>query len=240
MHQASIGHHCESCAKTGSQQVYNARNLPANRPPLVVALIAINVVAFLANEVLSGELNFRGVLFGPLIQDGEWWRIISSGFLHRGLIHLGMNMYGLWILGQSLEEGLGKLRFGLVYLAGLLGGSFAVLAFGFQQPTLGASGAVLGLAGALAAVLWARGISLTQTSLGFILALNLAIPVLIPGISFWGHLGGIFAGFAGGWLISWLPIRYGQSQQTALAATGALCAALAVGTVMVTIGGGLF
>lgn len=206
----------------------------------MVALIAVNVIAFLANEMTSGELNFRGVLFGPLVQDGEWWRVITSGFLHRGLFHLAMNMYGLWILGQSLEEGLGKVRLGLVYLAGLLGGSFAVLAFGFAQPTLGASGAVLGLAGALAAVLWSRGISLTQTSLGFILALNLAIPVLIPGISFWGHLGGIAAGFAGGWLVSWLPQRFGQSQQTAIAATAALCGLLAAGIVVVTGTGGLF
>lgn len=239
MRQASIGHHCESCASGASQQVYTPRNMPKNRPPVVVALIAINVAAFLINEVTSGELNFRGLLFGPLVQDGEWWRIISSGFLHRGLFHLGMNMYGLWILGQSLEEGLGKLRFGLVYLTGLFGGSFAVLAFGFGQPTLGASGAVLGLAGAMAAMLWARGINLTQTSLGFILALNLAIPILIPGISFWGHLGGIFAGFGAGWLVSWLPQRFGQTHQTALAATGAFCGLLAAGTVAAALAGGL-
>ena len=239
MRQASIGHHCESCASNASQQGYTPRNMPKNRPPVVVALIAINLVAFLVNEVTSGELNIRGLLFGPLVEDGEWWRIITSGFLHRGLFHLGMNMYGLWILGQSLEEGLGKLRFGLVYLAGLLGGSFAVLAFGFGQPTLGASGAVLGLAGALAAVLWARGVSITQTSLGFILLLNLAIPVLIPGISFWGHLGGIAAGFAAGWLVSWLPQRFRQTQQTALAATGAFCGLLAAGTVVAALAGGL-
>ncbi len=239
MRQASIGHHCESCAQGASQQVYTPRNMPKNRPPVVVALIAINVVLFLVDEVTSGELSFRGLLFGPLVRDGEWWRIVSSGFLHRGLFHLAMNMYGLWILGQSLEEGLGKLRFGLVYLAGLLGGSFAVLAFGFTQPTLGASGAVLGLAGALGAVLWSRGVSLNQTSLGFILALNLAIPILIPGISFWGHLGGIAAGFGAGWLVSWLPQRYGQTHQTALAATVALCGLLAVGTVTAALAEGL-
>ncbi|MEM7322193.1 MAG: rhomboid family intramembrane serine protease [Actinomycetota bacterium] len=240
MRQASIGHHCVSCASTGSQQVYNARNLPRDRPPVVVGLIAVNVLAFLVNQGTRGELNIRGLLFGPLVQDGEWWRIITVGFLHSGLFHLAMNMYGLWILGQALEEGLGRLRFGLMYLAGLLGGSFAVLAFGFNQPTVGASGAVLGLAGALAAVLWARGVSLTQSSLGFILALNLAIPIIIPGISFWGHLGGIVAGFGAGWLISWLPIRYRQTQQTALAATGALCGLLAVGTVVAALAGGFF
>ncbi|MEM7272392.1 MAG: rhomboid family intramembrane serine protease [Actinomycetota bacterium] len=239
MRQASIGHHCTACASTGSQQVYTARNLPTNRSPIVIGLIAVNVVLFLAQAATADEVTIRGLLFGPSVADGEWWRIITSGFLHRGIFHLGLNMWGLWILGQPLEEGLGRLRFGLVYLAGLLGGSFAVLAFGFTQPTLGASGAVLGLAGALAAVLWSRGVSITQTSLGMILGLNLLIPVLIPGISFWGHLGGIVAGFGAGWLVSWLPRRYGQSVQTALGATVALCGVLAVGTVMAATAGGL-
>lgn len=239
MTQASIGHHCTECASGGAQKVYTARNLPTSRPPIVVGLIAINVIAFLAQQATGGEVTVRGLLFGPSVANGEWWRVITSGFLHGSLFHIGLNMYGLWILGKNLEEGLGRLRFGLVYLAGLLGGSLAVLAFGFTQQTLGASGAVLGLAGALAAVLWSRGISLTQTSLGAILGLNLLIPILIPGISFWGHLGGIAAGFVAGWLVSWLPTRFKQSPQTALAATAGFCGLLAALIVVVAPIGGV-
>ncbi len=239
MTQASIGHHCPTCLAGNTQQVYTPRNLPGGGLTVVKALIAVNAVAFLAQLASSDRLTIRGWLFGPEVGDGELWRIVSSAFLHGSILHIGLNMYGLWLLGNVLEEGLGKLRFGLVYLAGLLGGSLAVLAFDFGSPTLGASGAVLGLAGALAAVLWSRGIKLTQTSLGFILALNLALPLLVSRISFWGHFGGIAFGFAAGWLLSWLPERLGQSKEVAMAVTVALCAVLAVGTVVVAGAGGL-
>ncbi|MGI9597757.1 MAG: rhomboid family intramembrane serine protease [Acidimicrobiales bacterium] len=239
MSQASIGHHCPECLSQGNQQVYTPRNMPGRGLTIVVALMAVNAVAFLAQLGTQDEVTNRGLLWGPGVANGEWYRVITSAFLHGSLLHIGFNMYALWLLGNTLEEGIGKLRFSIVYLAGLLGGSFAVLAFDFGSPTLGASGAVLGLAGALAAVLWSRGISLTQTSLGFILALNLALPLLVGGISFWGHLGGIFAGFAAGWLLSWLPGRYGQSSQVAMMATVGLCVALVGGIVVAVRSGGL-
>ncbi len=238
MNQASIGHHCPDCLADGRQEVYTPGNMPSSGITVVKALIAINAVAFLGQLATQDELTVRGWLWGPAVEAGEWWRVITSGFLHGSLLHIGFNMYALWILGNSLEEGIGKVRFLLVYLAGLLGGSFAVLAFDFSSPTLGASGAVLGLAGALAAVLWSRGISLTQTSLGFVLAVNLALPLLVGNISFWGHLGGIAAGFAAGWLLSWLPGRFGRSDQEAASATVGLCAALVVGMGLAAASGG--
>ena len=231
MTQASIGHHCPTCLGKSNQQVYTPRNMPGGGITVIQALIAVNVVAFFAQQASPNELQI-GWLWGPFVSDGEWWRVITSAFLHGSLIHIGFNMYVLWMLGNPLLEGLGKLRFGLAYLAGLLGGSFAVLAFDYTAPTLGASGAVLGLGGAFAAVLWARGISIFQTSLGFLLVINLALPLLVGGISFWGHFGGIGAGFAAGWLISWLPQKYRQSQQVAIGATAGLCALLAVGIVV--------
>jgi membrane associated rhomboid family serine protease len=238
MTQASIGHHCPSCLGEGNQQVYTTRNMPRSAVTVIQILIGINAIAFVGQLLSPTDLNI-GWLFGPAVAAGEWWRVITSAFLHGSLIHIGFNMYGLWILGNPLLEGLGKIRFLLVYLTGLLGGSFAVLAFDFGAPTLGASGAVLGLAGALAAVLWSRGVSLTQTPLGFILALNLGLPLLVGGISFWGHFGGIFAGFAGGWLLSWLPHRFGRTQTEGIIATLSLCAVLVVGMVMVVGSRGL-
>lgn len=219
--------------------------MPGGGLTVVTVLVAINVVAFLAQNATGGSLSRWGRLLGdnpfaghPGVADGEWWRIVTSAFLHGSLFHIGFNMYALWILGNSLEQGVGKLRFGLIYLAGLLGGSFAVLAFDFHVPTLGASGAVLGSAGALAAVLWSRGTSITQTPLGFVLLVNLALPLLVGGISFWGHFGGIAAGFAAGWLLSWLPVRFGQSESVALGAAIGLCLALSAGIVFAVSAGG--
>lgn len=240
MTQASIGHHCPECLSQTNQQVYTARTLPrSDRSPLIIGLIVVNAIAFLAQVATQESVTVDGLLFGPLVADGEWWRIVTSAFLHGSLLHIGFNMYALWILGHPLEEGLGRLRFVLVYLAGLFGGSAAVLAFDFTAPTLGASGAVLGLGGALAAALWSRGISITQTSLGFVLGVNLFLPLLVGRISFWGHFGGIAAGFAAGWLVTWLPVRFGRSVGEAVAATAGLCVALAVAAVALAGRGGL-
>lgn len=232
MTQASIGHHCPTCLGEQKQQVYTPRNMPSNNVTAVTVLIVINVVAYVGQIVTGDQLSLDGRLVGFWVAEGEWWRIITSAFLHGGPIHIGFNMYALYLIGNPLLEGLGRTRFLLIYLAGLLGGSFAVLGFGFDQPTLGASGAVLGVAGGLAAALWSRGIPLNQTSLGFILAFNLALPLLLPGISFWGHFGGILSGFAAGWLLTWLPARYRISQPMALGAVVALCALLLLGSVV--------
>ncbi len=232
MTQASIGHHCPTCLGQHKQEVYTPRNMPGGGISLLHVLIGINLAAYLGQIASPTNLDI-GWLWGPGISNnGEWWRVVTSAFLHGSLIHIGLNMYMVWMLGNPLLEGLGKLRFALMYTAGLLGGSFAVLAFNFSVPTLGASGAVLGLGGALAAALWARGISITQTSLGFLIAMNLALPLLIGGISFWGHFGGVAAGFAAGWLVTWLPQRFGQSQAVALASVVGLCLALVGGIVL--------
>ncbi|MCP3992917.1 MAG: rhomboid family intramembrane serine protease [Actinomycetia bacterium] len=231
MTQASVGFHCPECTSSGAQKVIRAQDLSRARPPVTIALIILNVGAYVIQDLVVGDppatVQWWGLLFGPAVQEGEWWRIVTSGFLHGSLLHIGFNMYALWIFGPTLERGLGPIRFGLAYAAGLLGGAMAVLLFNFETPTLGASGAVLGLAGALAAVLWSRGIAITQTSLGGIFIINLALPLLVSGISFWGHFGGIAAGFVAGWLLSWLPDRYNQSMGVAVGTTVGLCVILA-------------
>lgn len=240
MTQASIGHHCPECLSQTNQQVYTAKTLPSARPSsLLIGLIAVNVIAFLTQGATNDSVTIDGILFGPSVADGEWWRTLTSAFLHANLLHIGFNMYALWILGPPLLDGLGRLRFGLIYLAGMLGGSAAVLAFDWGSPTLGASGAVLGLGGALAAALWSRGIGITQTSLGAVLAINLALPLLVGRISFWGHFGGILAGFAAGWLLTWLPVRFGRSMSEAVGAAIALCVVLAGAALGVAGSGGL-
>jgi len=215
MSQASVGHHCPECVAGQGQQVHTAQSVLNQRPPLTTALIVANVVAFVFQLATDGAVTRWGLLLGPSIEFGEWWRIITGGFLHAGLMHIGFNMYALWIFGPTLEKGIGTFRFALVYLAGLLGGSLAVLLFDFNQATLGASGAVLGLAGGLAGVLMTRGVNIFQTSLGAIFGINLALPILFPGISFWGHAGGIIGGFVAGLALTWLPERSGVADRAA-------------------------
>lgn len=175
--------------------------------PVTLALIAINLALFAGQFATQNLLTNLGLLYGPAVQGGQQWRIVTSGFLHGGLVHIGFNMYLLFMLGPQLERGFGSLRFSMMYFGSLFGGALAVLAFDFAQPTLGASGAVLGLAGAMFVALWGRGVSPRQSPVLGLVVLNLALPLLIPGISFWGHLGGVVAGAAMAFVLVWIPDR---------------------------------
>lgn len=208
MSAASVGFHCPECTSAGAQKVLRPGDL-RSKPVFTYGVLALIAVAFVAQGAtsgggfLSGVVVDEGVLWGPYVERNEWWRIVTSGFLHSGLMHVGFNAYALYLFGPTMERLIGPLRTAIVYAGGLFGGAAAVLAFDFTQATLGASGAVLGLAGGLAAVLMVNGQSIRQTSLGGIFFLNLALPILVPRISFWGHFGGIAGGFAVGYVIGW-------------------------------------
>lgn len=203
MTSASVGFHCPECTKSGAQKVFRPGDLVV-KPTLVYAIIGLCVVAYLGQvgtgqgNWASGSVTDEGLLWGPLVREGEYWRIITSGFLHGGLFHLGVNMYALYAFGPAIQQAVGLARAGLIYAGGLFGGSAAVLLFNWGQPTLGASGAVLGLAGGLTGIMWARGANITQTPLFRVMLFNLALPIFVPIISFWGHFGGVAGGFAVG------------------------------------------
>ncbi len=220
MKSASVGYHCPDCAKAGAQKVYRPGDL-GSKPTLVYAIIGLCVLAYFG-EISTGNGNWsagsvyeKGVLFGPFVQDGEFWRILTSGFLHAGTFHLLLNMYALYIFGPAVVRAVGPLKAGLIYFGAMFAGSAAVLFFNWGTPTLGASGAVLGLAGGLAAILWARGIDIRQTNLMSIFIINLALPLIFP-ISFWGHFGGILGGFIVGWIVTFLPARFGTTERQGL------------------------
>ena len=193
--QVSVGSHCLDCVKAARPDVKTrAKFWNARQPTLVTyTLIAVNSALYLWTvSTVRGELKLA--LYKPFLQDGEYYRLVSSGFLHYGIFHLGMNMLLLFQLGQLLEPAIGRLRFGLLYFASLLGGSLGALMLQPYGLTGGASGAVFGLMAAAAIGLHRRGVNIFKTGIGTILVLNLVITFTLPGISVGGHLGGAIAG----------------------------------------------
>lgn len=186
-----------------------SRSLSAHGPYVTFVLVGINVGVFLLGLLLGGELNGtgnwlyeHGVLVATAIgsdgqpigvAEGEWWRLITATFLHYGLVHLGMNMLVLWIIGPPLEDYFGHARYLLVYVVAGLAGSAGALLWSPNALTVGASGAIWGIMGA-ALVLEARRIYVFGGSALGLVVLNLAITFLIPGISIGGHIGGLIGG----------------------------------------------
>lgn len=238
MHPASVGFHCPECARAGRQQVHTAASLrQANQPVITIGLIVVNVVAFLAfrpgtQGYVDGALIGGGIYLdvGAIGVDfGEWWRLITGGFLHANLMHIGFNMYLLYMLGIQLEPFLGRLRFGILYATSLLAGSFGVMLLAPDALTVGASGAVFGLMGAMLLAQRAVGIDPWRSGIGGLVALNLLITFLIPNISIGGHLGGFLGGALVGAIYLELPRRLSlPNRQTGLVVTSALAAAVGV------------
>lgn len=261
MHQASVGFHCPECTRAGAQRVVQGPQqlrAVARRGTTVVtsAIVALNLAVFVVgigsglrtrDEFIGyGGLLGEGRLLDGIpirpgfpigdpagVAHGEWWRMITSGFLHANLIHVGMNCFVLWQLGQLLEPALGRLRFALVYVVSMLSGAFAVLLLDPTSFTVGASGAVFGLMGATVAIMRSRGVNVFDTGLGGLLVLNLIITFTIPGISVGGHVGGLIGGFLAGWILVDLGPRVLRSDAAAVALTVALGAAAVAGGVLV-------
>jgi membrane associated rhomboid family serine protease len=168
------------------------------------ALIAVNVLVYLAQlgtgsggTSLAGDVYVHGALYGPAVADGDWWRLITGGFLHANFLHLGMNMLILWLVGAPLEEMLGRGRYVLLYFVSLLAGSAGALLQAPLAPTVGASGAIYGLFGALLVLeYFATGQIVGGQAFGLI-AINLIISFTFNGISWGGHIGGLVGGILG-------------------------------------------
>jgi membrane associated rhomboid family serine protease len=230
-----VGMRCPECARQRTK-VRTAAAITAQEPRVAYAIIAANVLAFVAQIVTSGGARARsgalyenGALFGPLVDQGEWWRLVTSGFLHADPIHLLFNMVGVYFLGQLLEPALGGLRFAALYFTSLLAGSFGALLLSPDAVTVGASGAVFGMLGAAFLIMRQRGMDPMQTFIGPILILNVIITFAFPNISIGGHLGGL----AGGMLCA-VVIAYGERRRSlglALAGCAAIAVLAAVGAV---------
>jgi len=211
MNAASVGFHCPECTKSGKQKVYTSASMFHSRPVITQVLLGFNVAVFVLSvamgdgafgQVVAGGLLEDGAAWGPLIDtENEWWRIVTSGFLHFGLFHLAFNMYALWILGPQFERSLGRVRFGLVYAVCLLGGSFGALLVSPRALTAGASGAIFGLMGLAVMASRSSGRSIWDTGLGAVLVLNFVITFGVRSISVGGHVGGFLVGLLCGWIL---------------------------------------
>ena len=166
-------------------------------------LVAINVGIYLLELALGGQINgtgneiYReGVLYGPAVANGDYWRLVTAMFLHYGPIHLGLNMLALWWFGAAVEQVLGRGRYLLLYIVSGLCGSAGALLFSPESLTVGASGAIFGILGA-AFVLERQRTYVLGGGAVSIIVLNLAFTFFIPGISIGGHIGGLVGGALG-------------------------------------------
>ena len=198
--------HAGGTASTPGQRVVRSapRALQNLRGAYVTrALVIVNVFVYLLTVAQGAGLNSpggnlfdKGLLFGPYVAQGEWWRLFTSMFLHAGVLHIALNMVGLWWLGSIVEQSLGHGRYLLLYVASGLAGSAGALLVSPLQPTVGASGAIYGILGSLLILEWLQTGTFAGPALTLIV-INLAFSFTAAGISWGGHVGGLTAGILG-------------------------------------------
>ncbi|WP_129841439.1 rhomboid family intramembrane serine protease [Streptomyces sp. RFCAC02] len=211
---AAVGYQCPECAGGAAAARANRATRPrtitgaaltANTRVVTSVLLALNLVVFVAVLAGGDDLVLDLSLLGHAqewytwewrgVADGEWYRLLTSAFLHQEIWHIAFNMLGLWFLGPQLEAALGRVRFTALYLISALGGStlFYVLA-PQNESALGASGAIFGLFGATAVL--ARRLRMEMRPILTLLAVNLVITFVMSGIAWQAHIGGLVAGAA--------------------------------------------
>ncbi len=241
MTSTPVGMRCPECARQRTQ-VRNPIGIAGRSDaPVTYAVIAICVVVFLA-EMFSGgasgldgggKLIREGGLYAGGVADGEWYRIITSAFLHAGLIHLGFNMFALYILGTLLEPAIGSLRFAGIYVASILAGSLGVLVINPNELSVGASGGIFGLMAGAFLIARDRGLDELASQIGFFVVLNLVFTFSIPNISIGAHIGGLVGGVVASLLVIGLERRRpANAKAIEVALLVGLCAAVFVGSLL--------
>ena len=203
MTSTPVGMRCPECAPGPTRVQKAAASVSPDTPALTYVLIGICVVLFfgltasgvepgLGSNLGASPLGRDFALSGPLVADGEVWRLVTHAFLHRGIIHIGLNMVILWQLGQMLEPAIGRVQFAVIFFVSVLTGALGALIV--EGGGVGASGGVFGLMAAAVVLMRSRGIDPMASGLPFWIGLNLMITFTIPGISIGGHLGGLAGG----------------------------------------------
>ena len=212
-----VGMRCPECSTEKTRVATGPTASLAGPPYVTYGLIALNVAAFLflltgaSADPLGGggTVTVEYGLCADAVGDGgicrtndaivasdggEVYRLVTGAFLHGGLIHLGLNMLVLFILGRLLEPGIGGVRLAAIYFVSLLGGAFGALLMNPDQVTVGASGAIFGLMAAAFVIARRRGMEALSNEIGVLVGINLLITFTIPNISIGGHLGGLVVG----------------------------------------------
>ena len=231
-----VGMRCPECARQNKQvRSVSARSFGQGSETATYVLIGLNVLVFLA-EVLGGASATSLSQGGSLINDGglnavavdvqgEWYRIITSGFLHAGAIHLLFNMFALYVLGGLLEPAVGTARFVAIYFVSLLAGALGALVLSPNELTVGASGAIFGLMSAAFIMARHRGFEQVASQIGFFVIINLAFTLGASNISIGGHLGGLIGGAIAALVIAWFERRrIANSLAVEMGVMVALCA----------------
>ena len=203
---APVGIRCPDHANVGAVKPSPARTMQnvqrrtrSAAAPATMVLIALNVAVYVITAAQGGGINLPGgqlfsdwALQGAAVSNGDWWRLVTAMFLHGSLLHLAFNMFALYWLGNIIEQALGTPRYLLVYVVSGLAGSAGALWFSSAYAvTVGASGAIFGLIGAL------------------LILVNFAFTFAVPGISKGGHIGGL----VGGIIATYALMRYRQGPQ---------------------------
>lgn len=235
MVSASVGFQCPECSRHGASQqrlvdAWKAQHTPS----LTYLLVGVNVAIYVlgmamgTNSFGADRMLVDYGLNAQLVANGEWWRLITSGFLHAGLLHLAFNMFALYSLGQFLEGIVGRTRYALIYGVSLIGGALGVVLLDGGGLTVGASGAIFGVFGAFAVLEYSRGQNPFQSGIGMTILLNLFITFAVPGISIGGHLGGLVAGAAVGALVIGLNPEQARQRDRQIPQMGGAAAGLGV------------
>jgi membrane associated rhomboid family serine protease len=210
-----VGMRCPECMNQRTRVVRNPTGTPSALSmggfPATMILIAINVVVYLVEVAKGhgglGELGIEtiyemGGLWGPAVHEGgQWWRIVTSGFVHVSIFHIGFNMLLLYFMGRLLEPAIGSVRFAVIYFVSLLAGSFVALWFSPDTVSAGASGAIFGILGATFVIARGRQLEAVAGQIGFLIVFNLIFTFADSGISVGAHVGGLVAGVLCGLLI---------------------------------------
>jgi membrane associated rhomboid family serine protease len=200
---ASVGQHCPECLGEARRSAPKVRSVATATSPAVVGIIVANVIVYFIQLMAGDDFTNRFGMVPSQIQDGEWWRLFTSMFLHSptSIFHIVFNMMVLYVYGSNVEGAFGTTRFIALYvMAGFLG-SATSFAFGPQLVIgVGASGAIFGIVGVLLVYLYRRR---TSTFLGqylrgllFFIGLNLLLGFAIANIDVLAHIGGLLAGVA--------------------------------------------
>jgi membrane associated rhomboid family serine protease len=249
MRDAAVGFQCPECVAEGRRTVRTPRTtFRMGGAPVTWTLIGINLAVFLLVQVVPDSVLYdlmlhargfctvpgatlitdhsfcsvHGGVFSPGVADGAYWLLLTSVFTHQQLLHVAFNMLSLWMIGPLVEAGLGRARYLATYLlCGLAGSALVYWAASPYTPTLGASGAIFGLLGALIVLFARRGLPVQQLVL--VAVLNFALTFSNSGISWQAHVGGFVAGVVIGGVLAFTPgVRRRGLQWAGIAAVGVI------------------